>query len=103
MSDDEEEIQNNNFQEPWANKHPDNHAVGYWCRIYYGSTLIESIILVSVDGARAQLPLPERTKSLNHPGNIPIFNYKVAKIFDTLNTLDEYIKRSGLSLEPGMA
>ncbi len=103
MSDDAEEIQNSNFQEPWANNHPDNHAVGYWCRIYYGSTLIESIVLVSVDGAMAQLPLPERTKSLHHPGNIPIFNYKIAKVFDSLDTLDEYIKRSGLSVETGMA
>ena len=61
LSDDEEEIQNDNFQEPWANRHPDQRAVGQWCRIYYGSTLIESIILVSVDGFRALLPLPERT------------------------------------------
>src|SRR5437899_4663275 len=28
-------IQNENFKEPWSNRHPDPSATGYWCSLYY--------------------------------------------------------------------
>ncbi len=52
VSSEEDGIQNENFKEPWANCHPDQLAVGYWCDIYYASTHVARNILVSVDGAR---------------------------------------------------
>lgn len=84
-----------NFKEPWANKHPDPNASGYWCKLYYGATHIDSYILVSVDGGRALLPLP---KSINELTINPL-SYKVAQIHDSLGTLNQYMARSGLTLE----
>ena len=91
----EDGVQCQDFKETWANKHPDQSATGYWHHLYFCSTLIDSFILVSVDGARASLPVPK------HPQDLvvsPLY-YKVAQIHDTLGTLDEYMIRSGLRLE----
>lgn len=89
----EEGVQNDDFREPWANRHPDQHAAGYWYELYFDGDFIERFILVAVDGARAMLPPPDfRTKKIE-----PL-NYRVAEIFDVCNTLDEYIQRSKLEL-----
>ena len=82
------------FKEPWANKHPDPTANSYWYDLSYDGALIERFILVSIDGARAELPLPIRNTLEVEP-----LSYKVAKIFDELNTLEEYMQRSGLSVK----
>lgn len=34
ISYDDDGVQCEDFQEPWATKHPDKRAVGYWCRLY---------------------------------------------------------------------
>jgi hypothetical protein len=89
----EEGIQNDDFRESWANSHPDSHATGYWHELYYDGDFIERFILVAVDGARAMLPPPDiKTKKIE-----PL-NYRIAEIFDLLNTLDDYIHRSKLEL-----
>lgn len=87
-------IQQENFVAKWANKHPDSSATGYWYELYYDGAFLDRIILVAVDGTRAMIPPPE-FKS----GKISLYNYHVAKIHDTLKTLDEYIKRSKLKVE----
>ncbi|MFW9878739.1 MAG: hypothetical protein ACFFG0_37145 [Candidatus Thorarchaeota archaeon] len=89
----DEGIQNDDFIEEWANKHPDPKATGYWYDLYYDGNLIERFILVSVDGGRAILPPPDE-----YTGKVTMMNYKVAQIHDILNTLDQYIKRSGLEI-----
>lgn len=87
-------IQCEDFTEDWANRHPDKKATGYWYELYYDGAFLDRFILVSVDGGRADIPPPNlQTKEISQ------FNYHVAKIHDTLNTLDEYIKRSGLSVK----
>lgn len=91
----EEGTQRDDFKEPWANCHPDPNATGYWFNLYYGSTNISTYILVSVDGGRAMLPVPQNSKKMAVK---PLF-YKVAQIHDALGTLDEYMIRSGLRLE----
>ena len=91
---DNEGIHVRGFQEPWANKHPDPTANSYWYDLSYDGALIDRFILVSVDGARAELPLPDR----NTLEVAPLI-YKVAQIFDGLNTLDEYMRRSGLHVK----
>ena len=35
----DEGVQQEDFREPWANRHPDPSATGYWCDLFYGSTL----------------------------------------------------------------
>ena len=80
--------------EDWANNHPDQKAVGYYYNLIYDGALIDRFILVSVDGARASIPVPDwKTKKIKR------LDYVVGKIYDTMGTLDEYIKRSKLSVE----
>lgn len=82
------------FAEPWATEHPDPSANSYWYDLFYDGALIERFILVSVDGARAELPLPDPTSLEVEP-----LVYKVAQVFDELNTLEDYMKRSGLKVK----
>ncbi|SDW92447.1 hypothetical protein [Nitrosomonas oligotropha] len=86
------------FQEDWANRHPDRHATGYWCDTYYGSTHVARNILVSVDGGRAMLPLPRQRGIDGKITEVLPFDYRIAQIFDSLGSLDEYMARSRLSL-----
>ena len=92
----EDGIQNEDFKDKWANRHPDPHATGYWYDLYYDGNLIERFLLVSVDGGRATLPAPDW-----QTGKVTSMNYRVAQIHDTLGTLDEYIRRSGLDIDAG--
>jgi hypothetical protein len=92
----EDGVQNDNYRDPWANRHPDSHAVGYWCDLYFGPTLIRRFVLVAVDGARALIPPPRRTDGVPGGDTIQPLDLQVARIHDTLSTLDEYIARSGL-------
>ena len=87
-------IQCQDFHEPWANKHRKSKATGYWHSLYFNSTHIDSFILVAVDDARALLPTPEIGTLL-----VPPLHYKIAQIYDGSNTLDDYMKRSGLSVD----
>ena len=64
-------IQCRDFKEPWANRHPDPSATGYWCDLFYGSTRVERFILVAVDGARAMLPIPKNGPKNSRPTNVP--------------------------------
>lgn len=87
-------IQNDNYQDDWANRHPDPTATGYWYDLAYDGNLIERFILVSIDGGRANVPPPDwQTRKIKQ------LHYKVAQIHDTMGTLDEYIRRSGLTVE----
>ena len=84
------------FTAEWANKHPDPSAYRQHYDIYYRASIVESFMLVGVDGARAFLPLPE-------PGTttVPPNSYELARCVDDQNTLDEYIERSGLTVASG--
>ncbi|GAF88006.1 unnamed protein product, partial [marine sediment metagenome] len=81
------------FRAEWANKHPDPSANRRHYDIYYGASIVESFMLVSVDGARAVLPLPEAGST-----TVPVKSYELARCVDDQNTLDEYIGRSGLTV-----
>ena len=94
----DEGIQNESFVEPWANCFPDERARGYWCDIYFGLSLIERTILVSVDGGRAMLPIPREQDESGNYVIVKPFDYKMAEIFDSLDTLFDYFHRSGLKL-----
>ena len=69
-------------------------ATGYWYDLYYDGNLIDRFILVAVDGARASLPSPDWQS-----GKVHMMDYKVAKINDTLKTVDQYLARSGLEVD----
>ncbi|MFN3168822.1 MAG: hypothetical protein ACE37H_17350 [Phycisphaeraceae bacterium] len=81
------------FHEEWANKHPDPNAHRVYYDIYYGSSFIDDFMLVSVDGFRAELPVPDPQSTV-----IPRDKYLIARAVDDQGTLDEYIARSGLTV-----
>ena len=87
----EEGTHNSDFREEWANCHPNPRACSYWCELYYDGSLIDRTILVSVDGGRALLPLPEVGTN-----EVSEYQYLVAQIHDVLGSLDKYMKRSKL-------
>lgn len=80
------------FQEPWATGHPDSRARSYWYDYLYDGNLIERFILVDVDGHRATLPLPDAGTT-----DVPMRRYRIAKIFERNDEVDDYMQRSGLS------
>jgi len=96
MLNDERGVQCENFREPWANKFPDRRATGYWCNLFYGSTPIDRYILVAVDGARALLPIPRFDPKGSSQLQVRPIDYKVAQIYDTLKSLDQYMTMAGL-------
>lgn len=98
MRNDDSGIQCTDFKEPWANKFPDRSATGYWCDLYYGSTHVARYVLVSVDGARALLPIPKRGPPGQRPNQVLPIEYKAAEIQDTLNTLEQYMRGAGLTV-----
>ena len=51
----EQGIQNENFQEPWAQNFPDSHARGLWYDIEFDGGCIRRILVVAVDGFRAYI------------------------------------------------
>lgn len=88
------------FREPWANRHPDPRATSFWCDIYYGATHAFRSILVTVDGGRAWLPLPRQSGISGERTEVLPLDYKLAQVFDSLGTLDEYMRRSRLTVAP---
>lgn len=80
--------------EDWATKHPDSTAYRVTYEIYYGASFVKEVLMVSVDGHRATLPLPDR-KTLK----VSAQDYSFAQIVDQLGTLEEYMQRSGLEVE----
>ncbi len=88
---DAEDSQDKSFNEPWATKYPDPNASRDWYYLLYDGNLIETFILVSVDGCRALLPLPKFSTLEVDP-----LDYKIAQIFDQKNSLDEHMARSNL-------
>lgn len=88
-------VHREHFKEDWATNFPDPDATSYWHDLYYGATLLHRFILISVDGARASLPVSKSRQDFS----VSTLNYKVAKIHDTLGTLDQYMWRAGLYLE----
>ena len=85
----EDGVHCDDFQEVWANRHPDPSAKSYYYDILFDGNFIHRLILVSVDGHRATLPLPNLQTMKVNP-----FDYKIAQIFDDAKTLDEYMLRS---------
>lgn len=99
MLNDDRGIQCRDFREPWANKFPDRSATGYWCDLWYGSTHVARYILVAVDGARAMLPIPKRGETDQRPTRVLPLEYKIAQIHDTLQTLDQYMRGAGFTVD----
>lgn len=82
------------FHEDWATNHPDKSAYKVDYTISYNNVVISKFSLVYVDGYRALLPRPE-----NGTNVIPHNKYCLALLFNDKKNLNDYIIRSGLSVE----
>lgn len=96
---DERFIQQADFKEDWANMHRNPNATGYFVQLYFASTHILNVILVSVDGGQALLPIPKCDENRF----VSLLDYKVAQIFDKTGLLDEYMTRSGLQISDSVS
>lgn len=91
---DDDGVHLRNFRESWANQHPDPCAVSYYCHLYYDQHVVRRWILVSVDGGRALLPIPNI-----HTRQVDQLDYRVATIVDDQSKVDNYLQRSRLSVK----
>jgi hypothetical protein len=89
---DERGVHEEDFREPWANGFPDPSARSYWAEVTYDRAILDRYVLVSVDGGRAMLPMPNSRVDL-HVGEL---KYRVAELFDGAATLQQYFARAGL-------
>ena len=92
----EDGTQCSDFKETWANSFLNSNATGYWCDIYYGQTHIDRTVLVSVDGGMALLPLPRNLNSKDELIAVEPYDYRIAELFDSQETLYRYFRNSGL-------
>jgi len=82
------------FDEPWAKSHPDPKAVAVEYVVKYGSSFVEKHMLVSVDGHRATLPMPNSLNDLRVSASEANF----ARIVDIGDRVDEYLQRSNIKV-----
>ncbi len=85
-----------NFNEKWAVRHPDPKATSYFYYLFYGSSVIDRQLLVSVDGGRATLPAPDLRDM-----KISEYQYRFGKIFDPSKQYEDYLGRSGITVRTG--
>ena len=85
----------NSFNEDWATGHPDSQAEKVNYTVKYASSFVARKTLVSVDGGRATLPMPDvKTKKI-----VSSDDMNFAKIVDVGDRTDEYIERSRLTVQ----
>lgn len=70
---------NNDFREDWANDFPDSKAMSSYIDFFYNGVLVYRDIIVSVDGGRCYIPLPNME-----------FDEKTHKIIDLSVTWQQY-------------
>ena len=83
------------FDEPWATNHPDSNAKHAKAKIKYGNNVVQEVFMAVVDGGRAVLPYPEGPTDLT----ISQRDYNVALTLNDKDILDEYLKRSSITVK----
>lgn len=94
---------NDDFKEPWANNFPHSHATSDIVDFFYNGVVVFRDILVSVDGGKCNLPLPDQVfDSAKHEVvgyEVPSEKYDFFKILDQLegrySNYDRYFDRTG--------
>jgi len=94
---------NNDFAEEWANKFSDKKAMSSYIDFFYNGVLVFRDIIVSVDGGRCYIPLPdmEFDKETSKVKRFVVSNskYKFVKMlnsFESTYDYESYFSRSGL-------
>ena len=79
----------------WAGKFPNRDASYSGFRLYHASTLIETFLLVAVNGGKARLPMPMTDET-----TVSRLNYKVAQIHDTFDSLEDHMRIANFTISP---
>lgn len=97
--DEEEDPKNRRFGESWVEHFPDPVAYRADHTIYYGSSFVETVAAVSVDGHRTIIPLPKSAKDLV----ITPWQYRFGKIIEIdphgPHSLDAKMEYAGIRVE----
>lgn len=95
----EKEDQDRKFSEPWTSSFHDSTAYMYEFKIYFDGRLISKDILISVDGGRLFIPLPES----NRNRQISRDQYRLAKIINYYQPygedFDRYLNQADIAVQ----
>lgn len=99
-------IQNDDFREDWANSFPNPKASSFYVDFFYSGNLVFREIVVSIDGGRCHLPMPEIIYDDKTHKAIRLIVSRKQYIFNkTLNAItsncdfDSYINRARIEIE----
>lgn len=89
------------FQEEWANNHPNPDASSYYLDIFYNGMLAYRTVYAAVDGHRSKMPLPNRED--NGKGIVTWWitrdEDQLFRLFNEIQNstnYDDYIRRCGI-------
>ncbi len=88
----------NSFNEPWAVRHPDSMRVLIQYTVHYGSSFVDKKNLGFRRWSSCNLPMPASATDLN----VSSADVNFAKIVNIGDRVDEYIQRSGLTIQPNL-
>lgn len=88
------QISDTEFNEEWANRHPNPKAFQAKALVTYGGNLIKDVYMAVIDGGRAVLPYPQAVNNLV----ITQEEYNIASALNDQHILDEYLNRSKIQV-----
>jgi len=89
----EQGIENPDYRSIWANCFLHPAARSYKAKVFFNSTLINDLIMVSVDEGNVLIPQPSEDSSEKN-FVIDSFQYKIGLLFDSMRVLDDYIEKA---------
>ena len=87
------------FAEPWATKFADSHATSSYLEVYFASALVFRTFYVTVDGGRADLPVPSERDGIltvSREDDALIRAISTLQGPQRLEMYDEYFRRAGI-------
>lgn len=94
------------FSEPWTSRFSDPRASSDFIDFFYNRTVVFRDIIVSVDGGRCYLPLPDGVPDSKSPDfivyNVSKEEYSFLRILDSLgdkvSEFDRYFEKAGFNI-----
>ncbi|MFW6025367.1 MAG: hypothetical protein ACOCRX_03405 [Candidatus Woesearchaeota archaeon] len=86
------------FKEEWATDFPDSNAESIEHIVKYNNSFVYRKLLVSVDGGRALLPMPESHENLAVTEKA--VNFAKLVCFSGPDKVDEYLERANFNIVP---
>lgn len=84
-----------NWHEDWLDVFPDKGASSHFVDFFYNGMLVEREIYISVDGGRANIPLPTRDMTITQ---WQYDFFRVLDRFERQSDFDRYLQQAGISV-----